>query len=300
MTALSRVADVGLGLFLEVLPFFALGVVLAGALHAWEDRLRLQTRLGESTGAIFLGAILGCVVPVCSCGVVPIALGLLAGGVAVGPVFAFLAAAPMVNPASFVLTAGVLGTELAAGRVAGAVLLGVGLGLIGRKIGRAGLRGAAVSPCGCSTQPTSSASGDGNVARPPRLSRALYRAGETFVSLLGWVVFGVLLGALLTTFLEPDVVTRQLGGAISVPLAALAGVPLYICSCAEVPVALSLERKGLEPAAVLAFLLAGPGVSVFTLALLAGFLRLRVLLAYVLVFLTGSTALGLLWKGVLS
>jgi uncharacterized membrane protein YraQ (UPF0718 family) len=231
---------------------------------------------------------------------VPIALGLLAGGVAVGPVFAFLAAAPMVNPASFVLTAGVLGTELAAGRVAGAVLLGVGLGLIGRKMGRAGLRQTASSPCGCSTESTSRASGNGDVPWLSRPGLALYRAGETFVSLLGWVIFGVLLGAFLSTFLEPEVVTRQLGGALSVPLAALAGVPLYICSCAEVPVALSLERKGLEPAAVLTFLLAGPGVSVFSLALLAGLLRLRVLLVYVLVFLTGSIAIGFLWKGTLS
>ena len=93
---------------------------------------------------------------------------------------------------------------------------------------------------------------------------------------------------------------RYLSGAWAIPLAAGAGVPLYLCSCAEVPIALALLREGLDSAALLTFLLAGPGVSVFSLALLSSVLRPRLLVAYAVTFLAGSMLVGFFWKGVVS
>jgi uncharacterized membrane protein YraQ (UPF0718 family) len=101
-------------------------------------------------------------------------------------------------------------------------------------------------------------------------------------------------------FVDPVAVAGAFRGALSIPLAALAGVPLYLCSCAEVPVALSLLRKGLEPSAVLTFLLAGPGVSAFSLAMLTSVLRPRAIAVYAAIFLLGSVAFGLTWKVILA
>lgn len=299
MSSLLLLLDIALELLLEVLPFFAVGVLLAGALKAWGDRLRLERWPGRSVGAVAIGAGLGCAIPVCSCGVVPVGVGLLAGGVAPGPVFAFLAAAPVVNPASFAMTAGVLGWGLASARFAGAFALGVGIGMVARSVDRRGGRllrpGVGASSSSCCGGPSSPSR-----RAASRLLLTLYHAGETFTSLLRWVLIGVLLGALLGAWLDPRVVARWLDGVWAVPLAALAGVPLYLCSCAEVPVAVSLVRKGLEPAAVLTFLLSGPGVSLFSLAILSSVLRARWLVVYAALFLAGSTAVGLVWKGVVS
>ncbi|MBN1442734.1 MAG: permease [Planctomycetes bacterium] len=287
-----------LELLLEVLPFFALGVLLAGVLSSLGGRAAALARLGRSPLAIVAGAALGCVLPVCSCGVVPVALGLLAGGVAPGPVFAFLAAAPMVNPASFVLTAGVMGTGLAMGRLLGAIVLGCGIGFIAARwspTALARLRGT----CGCGAAASASpAAWEGPRSAASRIGIALHAGGRTFVSLLPYVALGTALGGILSAALDPSTVTRHLSGPLSVPLAALAGTALYLCSCAEVPVAASLVRQGLEPAAVLTFLLAGPGVSLFSLILLSSVLRLRWILVYAAWFLAGSTVIGFIWLGI--
>jgi hypothetical protein len=295
MKDLWRIADASLGIFLEVLPFFAVGVLLAGILKVTEDRLRLGDRLGRSPAAIFLGAALGCIVPVCSCGVVPVALGLLSAGAGPGPVFAFLASAPVINPASFVMTAGVLGYPLALGRLLGAMALGVLLGFLGRRLGVSALdapRAVRGSPCGCS--------GGARIQLRDRAFNAFLHAGDTFVSLSRYLAAGVLLGGVLDACLEPSALADRFTGPLAIPVAAAAGVPLYVCSCAEVPIGLALARKGLDPAAVLTFLLAGPGVSAFSLAMLASFLKKRAVLAYAGVFLAGSMGLGFLWKGLFS
>jgi hypothetical protein len=122
--------------------------------------------------------------------------------------------------------------------------------------------------------------------------------GRTFSGLFRFVLVGVALGAVLEVFLDPCSVTGYFQGPLAVPVAALVGVPFYVCSCAEVPVALSLLRKGLEEGAILTFLLAGPGVSVFTLVLLWGALRARAIVAYAGAFLVGSVALGYLWGAI--
>ncbi len=294
MTWLIAVLEASLSLFLEVLPFFALGVLLAGAMKSYEDRLSFLTRLGHSRRSILLGAVVGGVLPVCSCGVVPVAMGLLAGGVAPGPVFAFLAAAPMVNPASFVMTAGVMGYPLACGRLIGAIALGIAIGSLARCVPPSAIvSSGGVAPAACCRIEN---------APPPassRLIRSFYLGGQLGVSLLRYVIPGTLLGGCLAVWLDPGMVARYVSGPLAVPLAALAGVPLYLCSCAEVPVAVSFARSGLEPAAVLTFLLAGPGVSLFTLVLLWSLLRLRMLIAYAAAFVAGSMAIGFLWKALM-
>ena len=295
-TTLLLVLDQSVSLFLEVLPFFACGVLLAGFMQSYEDVLPLSRWLRNASAAIVVGAVAGCFVPVCSCGVVPIALGLLAGGAPPGPVFAFLAAAPMVNPASFVMTAGVMGYELAVGRFVGAILLGTGVGFVMRAlVTPAELRSRLASarvPCGCGAEV--------KAGRGERFVRAWFLAGRIFTSLFGYVGAGVLAGALLAAIQSPGAIARTLSGTAAIPLAAVAGVPLYLCSCAEIPVALSLVRRGLSSGAVLTFLLAGPGVSVFSLTLLSSFLRVRLLLVYAGAFLAGSTLIGLVWTAVFS
>jgi len=295
VTKVMAVLDQSTGLLLEVLPYFAAGVLLAGFLQAAGGKLRFAGFLSRSPFAVLAGALIGCVVPVCSCGVVPVALGLLAGGVAPGPVFAFLAAAPMVNPASFVMTAGVMGYKLALGRFLGALFLGAAVGfLMGALLKSEDI--LAPRRCACSCGGKSAPQAAPERSRFDTFFRAWFLGSRLFVTLLPYVASGIVLGGVLGAFLSPSFVARTLTGPWAIPFAALAGVPLYLCSCAEVPVALSLVRNGLEPSAVLTFLIAGPGVSVFSLALLASFLRPRWIVLYAGTFLLGSTIVGFLWR----
>lgn len=74
---------------------------------------------------------------------------------------------------------------------------------------------------------------------------------------------GVLLSAFIATVLSDRLLARLVPhrGALAVPAAGLAGIGLPGCECAAVPVASSLIRRGVAPAAALTFLLAAPAVN---------------------------------------
>ncbi|MGW4443466.1 permease [Streptomyces sp. NPDC004682] len=83
------------------------------------------------------------------------------------------------------------------------------------------------------------------------------------VQALPFLVLGVLLSAALAVFVPASFFARALPGrpALAVPVAGLAGAVLPGCECASVPVAGALVRRGVTPAAALAFLLSAPAIN---------------------------------------
>ncbi|MEU6352402.1 permease [Streptomyces sp. NPDC047072] len=83
------------------------------------------------------------------------------------------------------------------------------------------------------------------------------------VQALPFLVLGVLLSAAIAVFVPPSFFARALpkNPALAVPVAGAAGVVLPGCECASVPVAGALVRRGVTPAAALAFLLSAPAIN---------------------------------------
>lgn len=78
-----------------------------------------------------------------------------------------------------------------------------------------------------------------------------------------FLVLGVALAAMISAFVPPDLLNRVLPKqpALAVPAAGMAGMCLPGCECASVPISGSLMRRGVAPAAALAFLLAAPAIN---------------------------------------
>ncbi|MGW0509500.1 permease [Streptomyces olivaceoviridis] len=83
------------------------------------------------------------------------------------------------------------------------------------------------------------------------------------VQALPFLVLGVLLSAAIAVFVPASFFARALPGrpALAVPVAGIAGAVLPGCECASVPVAGALVRRGVTPAAALAFLLSAPAIN---------------------------------------
>ncbi|MDT7713035.1 MAG: uncharacterized protein QOG46_1729 [Pseudonocardiales bacterium] len=83
------------------------------------------------------------------------------------------------------------------------------------------------------------------------------------VQAMPFLVLGVLVSALIATFVSPLALRRILPrtAAAAVPIAGVAGMALPGCECASVPVSRRLMQQGVPPAAALAFLLAAPAVN---------------------------------------
>jgi uncharacterized protein len=83
-----------------------------------------------------------------------------------------------------------------------------------------------------------------------------------------FLVFGVVLSAVIAVFVPRSFWTRALPRrpALAVPVAGAAGVVLPGCECGSVPIAGSLIRRGVTPAAALAFLLSAPAINPIVLS----------------------------------
>ncbi|MFE0512447.1 permease [Streptomyces sp. NPDC058964] len=83
------------------------------------------------------------------------------------------------------------------------------------------------------------------------------------VQALPFLLLGTVLSGAINAFVPADLFTRALPRrpALAVPVAGMAGAVLPGCECASVPVANSLIRRGVTPAAAFAFLLSAPAIN---------------------------------------
>ncbi len=97
----------------------------------------------------------------------------------------------------------------------------------------------------------------------PRLQTWTTVFVSVMVQAVPFLVFGVVLSAVIAVFVPPSFWARALPRhpALAVPVASAAGVVLPGCECGSVPIAGSLIRRGVTPAAALAFLLAAPAIN---------------------------------------
>jgi uncharacterized membrane protein YraQ (UPF0718 family) len=103
----------------------------------------------------------------------------------------------------------------------------------------------------------------GALVADPRLQTWLTVFVSVLVQAVPFLVFGVVLSAVIAVFVPRSFWARALPRhpALAVPVAGVAGVVLPGCECGSVPVAGSLIRRGVTPAAALAFLLAAPAIN---------------------------------------
>ncbi|GGN04310.1 permease [Streptomyces fuscichromogenes] len=114
-----------------------------------------------------------------------------------------------------------------------------------------------------------------------------------------FLLLGTVVSAAIGAFVPQRVLTRLLprNQALAVPAAAAAGVVLPGCECASVPVASSLMRRGVAPAAALAFLLSAPAINpvVLVATSIAFPGQPRMVLARLLASLGTAVVMGWLW-----
>ncbi len=119
----------GAGVLVELFQYWVAGMLIAAGLVVFVPWEKVKEKMGYGgLGSVFLAAVAGAVIPICSCGIVPVLAGMIQAGIPLGPTMAFLIAAPMLNVPAVFMTAGVLGWKLAIGRILGTFLIALGVG----------------------------------------------------------------------------------------------------------------------------------------------------------------------------
>ncbi len=121
----------GAGVLVELFQYWVIGMLIAAFLVVFVPWDKVKKKMGYGgLGSIFLASIAGAIIPICSCGIVPVLAGMVQAGIPIGPTMAFLIAAPMLNIPAVFMTAGILGWKLAIGRILGTFFIALSVGSV--------------------------------------------------------------------------------------------------------------------------------------------------------------------------
>ena len=274
-------------LAIESAPALLLAYLLVGLCHAflpanWLASITRGPRLLQALRGVAVGLPL----PVCSCGVLPIYRELIRQGTSMAAAIAFLVATPELELAAVMLTWQLMGGEVALVRTCMGAVLALGVGMF---VASFAPRHSAVQTGGESTLPAGEAGSFGQ-----RLRTALqFGFGPAVDNTATWILMGLLLSAMLMPYVSAQWIA-SLPAGIDVPIAALIGLPLYVCATGSTPLAAMLLVQGLSPGAVLALLLTGPATNVTTFGVLARLHGGRVAVLFAGAMWFGAVGLGYL------
>ncbi len=271
------------GTIVALAPSLILGLFLAGILHVFVKKDKVLTHLGKpGFRSSAKASLVGVPLPLCSCGVLPAALGLRRDGASRGAVTSFLISTPQTGVDSIAVTWAILGWPIAVAKVIAAFVAGVLGGTIADKIQNDSDDQKAAP--GCTDIESDSI--------PGRIWN--YSFNGLFRDIYLWLAFGILVSALITTILEPGQLSQYkvLEGPLGLLAALVIGIPLYVCSVSSVPIAAGLIYAGFPVGSALVFLMAGPATNAATMGAVRKTLGTRVFLVYILTVIFISLAAG--------
>ncbi len=294
-------------------PYILFGLLFAGILHELVPETLVTKHLGrDSVGSVLKSTLLGIPLPVCSCGVIPLAASIKKSGASRGATLSFLISTPITGIDSILATYGVLGWIFTLYRIVTSILMAVAAGILAN-VFAIPLTEEAPKPRFAAVQ----ASEAHTVLRPaPSASEASCCAGGcdtpvkrhgfsftgalryAFVTLLGDIAaplaWGLLIGALITVAVPDDLGVMLAGhGWLSYLIVIVIAVPMYVCATASLPIAAGLMLSGVSAGAAFVFLSAGPATNTVTIGVVKKMLGTRALAIYLGVIVTGSIAFGL-------
>ena len=274
-------------------------LVVGGLVHEFLPSSRFRQLLNRKGRTAMLGAILfGAVLPICSCGVIPLAISLYRSGVRLGPVMAFAAATPIINPAAVILSLALLGPQITLAYVTLGLVLPYLLGLITERWGEAGPAESAVqTTAGCCTaESCGSAPSSASGVEPAARFMAGLRWG--FVELGPTIAFymsiGVLLAGVIAAFLPPSWVDSYLRESSGTALlaAGILGASIYVCAVAHIPLVASLLASGAAPGISIVFLVTGTATNLPELIALYNTIGRRTVILYASSLIVGAMVAG--------
>lgn len=268
----------------EMSPYLLLGFLIAGVLHVFVPRRFYAKYLSaNSKRSVVYAALLGIPLPLCSCGVIPTAIGLKNEGASKGAVASFLIATPQTGIDSILATFSLMGLGFAVVRPVAALVTGICGGFLINRLLPDG------DNASCPTTAVRAEHGS-------RLWRVLRYAYFDMIQDIGLrLLVGLLLAALINIAV-PDEFFLTFGSQplLQMIVILIVAVPMYICSTGSIPIAAALMMKGLSPGAALVMLMAGPAVNLASILVVRKSMGGKFTWLYVLTIVVGAVLFGCL------
>lgn len=305
---------------LEASPWLVLGLLFAGLVRSFLPGDLLARLIGKSgVGGVIKASLFGAPLPLCSCGVLPTAIGLRRQGLSRPATVSFLIATPQNGVDSLAISYSMLGLPFTIARLVCSLISSLVAGIVTMMVapdpeevpkpkpaaggscccgnlptvaqGTSCCEPQAVSSC-CATEDEAPANDEDRGAS--LIGGQRYAFGKLYSDLSGWLMLGIVIAGVINAFISPQSLAGSASGLGVMLLILLVSIPMYICATASTPVAASMLVAGVSPGAVLVFLLAGPATNIAGIVLIRREIGTRATAAYLGGLIGSAVGLGLL------
>ena len=308
-------------LSIAMAPYIIFGLAFAGILHEVVPDSIVTKHLGkDNISSVVKSTIFGIPLPVCSCGVIPLATSIKKSGASKGATLSFLISTPITGVDSILATYGIFGWIFTLYRAVTSMIIAMVAGILtnifdkeDEKIEETAVKKpafSAVAPqqvntfsmAAPKTEEESCGTGTGSCCSSTTEEKkgfSFFAAMRyAFVTLLGDIAkplfWGLLLGALITVAI-PENLSELLKTYdwISYLIVIIIAVPMYVCATASLPIAAGLMLSGVSAGAAFVFLSAGPATNTVTIGVVKKMLGSKSLLIYLGSIVIGSILFGM-------
>ena len=252
---------------------------------------------------IFLASAFGAMSPLCSCGVIPVILGLLSVGVPLAPVMAFWIASPIMDPEMFVLLVGGIGFEFAVAKTIIAFGMGVTSGLFTHWITKRGYFKQPLNDAALSSVH------DNNILEGAPINWRFWTEPDrltsfkrTFNSALALIAvslsFAFFLESLMVAYIPAESIAKFVNGdsIATIFKAIVIGIPIYLNGYAAIPLVDRLMEYGMMPGVAMAFMIGGSVTSIPAIFAVSTITRKSVFIWYLVAALISTLVLSYLYQ----
>ena len=240
--------------FNEISVYLLFGFLMAGVLHVLFPESIVRKHLGRNSfGSVVKATLFGIPLPLCSCGVIPVATSLQKSGASKGSIVSFLITTPQIGADSFMITYSLIGWIFAIFRIVAsaitALLAGIFINIFNKNEKK-----SEVQP------PANLTAKNGYKERIKTIFS--YIEFELLGSIINALMVGILIAGCIAVLIPEGFFEKYLSSQyLSMILMLIVGIPMYVCASASTPIAASLLMKGISPGAALIFLLTGPATN---------------------------------------
>lgn len=280
-------------LFTESAPYLLLGMLIAGMIHQLVPSEWIEKVLGEK-GSVLNAAIIGAPLPLCSCSVIPVAMGIRRSGASKASTASFLVATPETGVDSIGITYALMGPVMAIARPVAAIFSAIITGYLIQWFGEVEVK----TQEKVAQKNARSCCGHQTVTEPSWSEKLIavftFGYGQLLRDFMLWLLIGLFFAAAVTTFVPEGMLAQYGQGVVAMLVVVLISIPMYVCATASTPIAVGLLLSGITPGAALVFMLTGPATNIATLMIIKKELGARELALYLVSIIVSALASGLL------
>jgi uncharacterized membrane protein YraQ (UPF0718 family) len=254
----SIFSTIVLAIFIEAMPFLAVGALLSALIEVLVPSDRLLRFIPKNRAAgIALGIAAGTILPTCECGVVPVIRRLMKKGVPAHVAISYMLSAPIVNPVVLASTwfAFPGHPNMVLLRLLFAAIVAAVVGVIaGRMRNVLVAPGVAVDASGDCNEHQHGASA---VHGGSRLQAVLRHGAHEFLDMGKFLILGAIAAGLFKTYLPQDTILL-FAENIFLQVVGMMILAILLSVCSEADAFVAASFKIFSPASQLAFITIGP------------------------------------------